>query len=65
MLCVAQQFTSEIVFHPSVLEKNRVMSVIVKLVGGEKNDSLDHKHMSSLQPSPRKKCCVENNVFKE
>lgn len=52
MLCVAQQFTSEIVFHPSLLEKNRVMSVIVKLVGGEKNDSLDHKHMSSLQPSP-------------
>lgn len=54
MLCVVQQFTSEIMFHPSLLEKNRVMNMVVRLVGGEKNDPLDHKHMSSLQPSPGK-----------
>lgn len=45
MLCVVQQLSSEIIFHPSLLEKNRVMSMIVKLVGGEKNHSLDHKHI--------------------
>lgn len=45
MLCVVQQFTSEIMFHPFLLEKNRAMSMMVRLVGGEKNDPLDHKHI--------------------
>lgn len=54
MLCVVQQFTSEIMFHPPLLQKNRVMSMMVRLVGGEKNNPLDHMHMSSLQPSPGK-----------
>lgn len=54
MLRVVQQLTSEIMLHPSLLEKNRVMSMMLRLVGGEKNDPLDHKHISSVQPSPGK-----------
>ena len=54
MLRVVQQFTSEIPFHPSLLEKNRVMSMMVRPVGGQNNDPLDHKLMSSLQLSPGK-----------
>nr|XP_009500177.1 PREDICTED: pleckstrin homology domain-containing family B member 2-like [Phalacrocorax carbo] len=43
--CVVQQFSSEIMFHPSLLKKNRVMSMTVEVGGGAKNDPLDHKHV--------------------
>lgn len=67
MFCVVQQFSSEIMFHPFLLEKNRVMSMIVKLVGGEKNDSLDHKHilaaMSRQIHTVWKIMILRNNFF--